>query len=86
MSGMASDRSHAVADVLRTLEGAGLGLRTLAKEAGVDASLLFPILSGEHAATPAVADAIATVLERWAARCAEGAKAIRGAQEEPREH
>jgi len=46
----------------------------------VSQSLLARIQSGERAATPAVAEAVARVLEDWGAQCALAARRIRQVQ------
>ncbi len=66
----------------RAIRGAPCTLRALAREAAVPPSTLTRILSGERAATPAVAESVAAALERWGAQCLRIATAIR--QRQPR--
>lgn len=68
------------AAVARAIREAPCTLRALAREAGVPPSTLTRVLSGERAATPAVAEAVACALERWGARCVRMATAIRQSQ------
>ena len=69
--------SRLVAAILRGQQESGLSLRALAAEAEVDPSLLTRIVQGERTATPEVAEKIAKALDRWSARYAKAAKAIR---------
>jgi hypothetical protein len=54
-------------------------MRALAREAGVSHSLLAAIVVGRERATPRVALLVARALDRWAARCANDAAAVRSA-------
>lgn len=66
--------------VRKALAAAPISTNALAREAGVSQSLLARIQSGERAATPAVAEAVARVLEDWGAQCALAARRIRQVQ------
>ena len=87
MSGLTSLRdvriflTHMTLDAAlrRAIERAPCSVRALAHEAGVSDALLFMIASGKRQATPRVALKVAGALEKWAARCADEAAAIRAA-------
>lgn len=66
--------------VTRAIGTAPCTVRALAREAGVSHSLLLLIVKGDRTVTPAVADKLAAALDRWGARCAEAADAIRKAR------
>lgn len=75
---MPKDRlTDAVAAAIRD---APCSLRALARTAHVPPSTLTRIVSGERAATPAVARAVAGALDTWSGRCATLARGIRRAQ------
>lgn len=65
--------------VAKAVNGAPCSLRALAREAGVPASTLSRIVSGERDATRDVAAAVADALERWADDCGTIAHGIRQA-------
>jgi len=65
--------------VRRAIRRAPCTIRALARAAGVSHELLAGIVAGRHRATPAVADKVARALDRWAARCALDAAAVRTA-------
>ena len=67
------------AAVRRAIRRAPSTIRALARAAGVSHELLAGILAGRRRATPAVAQKIAQVLDRWAARCTRDAAAVRTA-------
>jgi lambda repressor-like predicted transcriptional regulator len=52
-------------------------IRALAREAGVSHAMLAAIVAGHERATPRVARRVAKALDRWAARCAKDAAAVR---------
>jgi hypothetical protein len=62
--------------VLRALDLIPCSQRSLAVAADVPHSTLVRIRSGELGASPAVATALAAVLQRWAADCQKAADAI----------
>ena len=59
--------------------------RQLALEANVPPSTISRIRSGERAATPEVAEALADALSRWSGRCTDAERKLRRAlhEEEP---
>jgi transcriptional regulator with XRE-family HTH domain len=61
---------------LRDLQAQGFSLRKLARDAGVDPSLLLRIVSGERRLTPAVAAKLAAALHQWASECRTAARVI----------
>jgi transcriptional regulator with XRE-family HTH domain len=65
----------------RAIRRAPCSIRALAREAGVSHSMLAAIVTGRERATPRVALKLAGALERWAARCAKDAAAVRAAVE-----
>ena len=77
IAAMLIDRlSETVADAVRA---APCSLRALARAADVPDSTLVRIVSGERAATPAVAAAIATALFEWSRTCGKLGTRIRQA-------
>ncbi len=68
------------AAVRKALSAAPVSVSAVAVRAGVSQSLLARIRSGDRAATPAVADAVARALETLGARCTRAARQIRQAQ------
>lgn len=75
---MSHDRlTDAVAAAIRA---APCSLRALARTAHVPPSTLTRIVSGERAATHAVARALADALDTWSGRCASLARGIRRVQ------
>jgi transcriptional regulator with XRE-family HTH domain len=74
-----SPRPVSIATTLRQLQRAGLSLSSLAHEAGYDRSLLRRIASGERAMTPAVAEALASALDRLVVRYTKASRVIRAA-------
>lgn len=71
--------------VARALREIPLNLLRFAKVAGCPQSTLSRIRNGDRKATPAVADAIASALERLGTTCGAAAKRIRRAQQSARE-
>lgn len=69
--------SETVAAAIRALKQDGVSLRSLARSAGLDHSLLSRMAKGSRTVTPATAESLAGALERLAAHCAEEAEAIR---------
>lgn len=65
----------------RAIRHAPCSIRALAREAGVSHSLLAAIVKGRERATPRVALLVARALERWTARCAKDAAAVRASAE-----
>lgn len=66
--------------VAAAIRGAPCSFRALARTAGVPPSTLTRVLSGQRAATPAVARAVANALDTWSGRCTTLARGIRRAQ------
>lgn len=65
----------------RAIRRAPCSIRALARTAGVSHAMLAAIVKGQERATPRVALKVAGALERWAARCAGEAAAVRAAVE-----
>jgi transcriptional regulator with XRE-family HTH domain len=65
----------------RAIRQAPCSIRALARTAGVSHAMLAAVATGHERATPRVALKVARALERWAARCAGEAAAIRAAVE-----
>lgn len=63
----------------RAIRRAPCTMRALARAAGVSHAMLAGIVAGDERATPRVALKVARALERWAARCAKDAAALRAA-------
>jgi hypothetical protein len=53
----------------KALEESPCSLRALAREAGVDHSLLVRVRDGDRPLTPATVQAVVTALRRWGERC-----------------
>ena len=67
--------------IRRAIRRAPCSIRALARTAGVSHAMLAAIVTGQERATRRVALKVARALERWAARCASEAAAIRAAVE-----
>jgi lambda repressor-like predicted transcriptional regulator len=65
--------------VRRAVREAPCSIRALAKEAGVSHAMLAAIVARHERATSRVALLVAKALDKWAARCAGEAAAIRAA-------
>ena len=65
--------------VRRAIRRAPCSIRALAREAGVSHAMLAAIVTGHERATPRVSRKVARALDRWAARCAKDATAVRAA-------
>lgn len=65
--------------VRRAIRQAPCSIRALAREAGVSHAMLAAIVVGDERATLRVARRVARALDRWAARCAKDAAAVRTA-------
>jgi hypothetical protein len=63
--------------VRRAIRNAPCSIRALARETGVSHVMLAGIVTGRERATPRVAREVARALDRWAARCAQDAAAVR---------
>ena len=63
--------------VRRAIRDAPCSIRALAREAGVSHAMLAAIVTGQERATARVALRVAEALDRWTARCAKGAAAVR---------
>lgn len=63
--------------VRRAIRRAPCSIRALAREAGVSHAMLAAIVTGQERATARVAGKVARALDRWAARCARDAAAVR---------
>jgi lambda repressor-like predicted transcriptional regulator len=66
----------------RAIRRAPCSIRALAREAGVSHVMLAAIVNADERATPRVAKMVAGALDKWAARCAGEAAAIRAAVED----
>jgi hypothetical protein len=67
--------------VSRAIRNAPCSIRAFAREVGVSHVMLAGIVTGRERATPRVAREVARALERWAARCATDAAAVRAVVE-----
>lgn len=76
----AMPRDRLTETVTQAVRGAPCSVRALARQAGVPDSTLVRIVTGERAATPAVAAAVARALDKWSARCRQLARGVRQAQ------
>lgn len=70
--------------VIRAIKGAPCSVNAVATAARVPQSTLSRILSGERAATPTVARAVAKTLEQWGRACTKEAARIRAVTKEMR--
>jgi len=78
-SQIAKVRERLTQAVLSALERAPSSRRKLAREAGVSDVLLVQLRRGDFQATPAVAEKLAGVLEKWSSECRDAARRIRAA-------
>ena len=78
-SQIAKVREHLTQAVLRAIKRAPSSQRKLAREAGVSDVLLVQLRRGDFQATPAVAEKLAGVLEKWGSECRDAARRIRAA-------
>jgi len=65
--------------VREAIAQAPCSVRSLARAAGVSPAILRHISSGLRAATPAIAERVATALDQWGARCVHLAAKVRAA-------
>ncbi len=78
-SQIAKVRDHLTQEVLRAIGRAPSSQRKLAREAGVSDVLLVQLRRGDFQATPAVAEKLARVLDKWGSECQDAARRVRAA-------